>query len=239
MKTLKFISSRLNKNCLYALCLSIVFIITGCAPSFPEFQGADLVGKGKMKATPYFTSTSSDEEEFDGELQSSLGVILAYGLTDSYDGHIKYESIKGEGGLVDGSIISLGIKFKLYSIGNHRISGYLPLSYSTRNLKSFDFFDESEESNNESLNYQTIEPTLLVSSNLFDKLDLNYSAKMIFKIGGDDTGEDDSGFAFNFSLSIPIPNLPNLILIPEYGILNVGEDSFNHSGVGFAWEFNN
>jgi len=131
----------------------------------------------------------------------------------------------------------LGIKFKLYSIGNHRISGYIPLSYSTRNLKSFDFFDESEESNNESLNYQTIEPTLLVSSKLFDKLDLNYSAKMIFKIGGDDTGEDDSGFAFNLSGSIPIPNLPNLILIPEYGILNVGEESFNHSGVGFAWEF--
>ncbi len=237
MKPSITLCSKLTKNSLYTLCLSIAFMITGCAPSFPEFQGADLVGKGKMKATPYFTSTSSDDEEFDGELQSSLGVMLAYGLTDSFDGHIKYESIKGEGGLVDGTIISLGIKFKFYSIGNHRISGYIPLSYSTRNLNSFDFFDESEESNNESLNYQTIEPTLLVSSKLFDKLDLNYSAKMIFKIGGDDTDEDDSGYAFNFSGSILIPNFPNLILIPEYGILNVGEESFNHSGVGFAWEF--
>lgn len=239
MKPSITLCSKLTKNSLYTLCLSIAFMITGCAPSFPEFQGADLVGKGKMKLTPYFISTLSDDEELteildvldinDGKLQSSMGLIFAYGLTDSSDGHIKYESIKGEGGLVDGSIISLGIKFKLYSIGNHRISGYLPLSYSTRNFKSA-IIDKSN-------NYQTIEPTLLVSSKLFDKLDLNYSAKMIFKIGGDDTDEDDSGYAFNFSGSIPIPNLPNLILIPEYGILNVGEESFNHSGVGFAWEF--
>ena len=68
MKTLKFISSRLNKNCLYALCLSIAFIITGCAPSFPEFQGADLVGKGKIKVTPYLTTTYSDDESEELEM---------------------------------------------------------------------------------------------------------------------------------------------------------------------------
>ena len=273
MKASKFINSRLNKNSLNALCLSIALMITGCAaPTFSEFQGADLIGKGKIKVTPYLTTTYSDDEseemdminllfDTDGELQTSKGVIIAYGLNEKFDGHLKYESIKGEGGFIDGSVIGLGIKYNLKSIGNHRISAYLPISNSTFNMVNVDldgFFnpfaedeefggdeevdvadagDEEDPDVDESKNYLTIEPTLLGSSKFASKYDLNYSVKMIFKIDGDELWEEDSGHAFNFSLSIPVPNSPNLKLIPEYGILNIGNQSFSHSGIGFALKF--
>lgn len=270
MKTSITIRSRLYKNSLYALCLSIALMITGCAaPTFSEFQGADLVGKGKIKVTPYLTTTYSDDEseememidllfDTDGELQTSKGVIIAYGLNEKFDVHLKYESIKGEGGFIDGSVIGLGIKYNLKSIGNHRISGYLPISSSTYNMKNLDLdglnpFEglEGEPEDNddgddelnedsggdESKNYLTIEPTLLGSSKFDSKYDLNYSVKMIFRIDGDELWEEDSGYAFNFSLSIPMPNSPNLKLIPEYGIFNIGNQSFSHSGIGFALEF--
>jgi len=249
------------------LIISIYFLITGCAaPTFSEFQGADLIGKGKIKVTPYLTTTYSDDEseemdmidllfDTDGELQTSKGVIIAYGLNETFDGHLKYESIKGEGGFIDGSVIGLGIKYNLKSIGNHRISAYLPISNSTFNMVNVDldgFFnpfeglegdndgdDELNEDSDvdESKNYLTIEPTLLGSSKFASKYDLNYSVKMIFRIDGDELWEEDSGHAFNFSLSIPVPNSPNLKLIPEYGILNIGNQSFSHSGIGFALKF--
>jgi len=245
------------------LIISIYFLITGCAaPTFSEFQGADLIGKGKIKVTPYLTTTYSDDEseemdminllfDTDGELQTSKGVIIAYGLNETFDGHLKYESIKGEGGFIDGSVIGLGIKYNLKSIGNHRISAYLPISNSTFNMVNVDFFeglglegdndgdDELNEDSDvdESKNYLTIEPTLLGSSKFASKYDLNYSVKMILRIDGDELWEEDSGHAFNFSLSIPVPNSPNLKLIPEYGILNIGNQSFSHSGIGFALKF--
>ena len=271
MKTSISLCSKLPKNSLYALCLSIAYIITGCAaPTFSEFQNADLVGKGKIKVTPYLTTTYLDDEseememidllfDTDGEMQTSKGVIIAYGLNEKFDCHLKYERIKGEGGFIDGSVIGLGIKYNLKSIGNHRISGYLPISSSTFNMKNLDFSDlnpfeglegEPEDNNDdgdeglnedfsgdESKNYLTIEPTLLGSSKFDSKYDFNYSVKMIFKIDGDELWEEDSGHAFNFSLSIPMPNSPNLKLIPEYGILNIGDQSFSHSGIGFALKF--
>ena len=186
--------------------------------------------------TPYFSTTSSDDfEGSDGELQSSKGMIVAYGLSDKYDAHIKYESIKGEGGFVKGKVISLGIKYKLFSNGKNRFSGYLPITHSTQTI-SMDNPFEPDGNGSESVNFQTIEPTILGSSKLLNKYDINYSDKILIQIGGEETDES-IGYVFNLSGSFPIPKLTNLTLIPEYGILIVDEESYNHSGIGLAVKF--
>ena len=141
------------------------------------------------------------------------------------------ESIEGEGGFIDGSLISLGIKFKLYANEKHRYSGCLPISYYTQRISFSDPF--TGESENESAYLKTIEPTLLGSSKIYKNIDINYSAKIIKQIDADDTSED-TGYAFNLSSSIPISKFT---LIPEYGVLNIEDQSYNHSGVGISIQF--
>lgn len=216
--------------------LSINFIITGCAPSFAEFQGADVVGKGIIVVTPYISSTFSDDVEEiggDGELQDSKGLRLAYGLKDKLDAHLKLESI--DGGLINGTVMSLGLKYLFYGNEKHRFSGYLPISHSTQKMNMSDL-EDIEESSSQSNKYQTIEPTFLGSSNLFSNFDINYSAKMLIYISGDAEEDPDNGYAFNISSSIPVPKLEHLTVIPEYGILEIDDQSFSHMGVGFSYK---
>ena len=116
--------------------LLISIIITGCAPSFSEFQGADLVGKGNIEVTPYTSETNAEEASGlnSSSLQNSKGFRLSYGLNEKLDFQMEYETIEGQGGFVDGSIMSVGMKYKLYSNDKLRFSGCLPLSKAKRSM---------------------------------------------------------------------------------------------------------
>lgn len=236
-----------NKGIIW-LFLSAFIIINGCAPTFSEFQSADLVGEGNMAFTPYMSSTSSDvKNDSDGEdedialsddFQESKGILFAYGLNEKFDIHLKYESVEADVGFVDGTVMGAGIKYQFHNNGKHRFSGLLPISQISQTVTFADIsLDGDGGSMSETNKYTTIEPTLLGSSNVFKNIDLNYSAKMIVKVSGDDT-EEDSGYALNFSSSIPVPKLDYLKVIPEYGIFKTGDHTFNHSGIGLAFRLN-
>jgi len=228
------------------IALLISIIITGCAPSFSEFQGADLVGKGNIEVTPYTSETNAEETSDDGmsgTLQDSKGFRLSYGLNEKLDVQMEYETIEGQGGYVDGSIMSVGMKYKLYSNDKLRFSGCLPLSKVKRSMTQLDLFGGGEsESESEDQEFTLIEPTILASYKVLDFVDINVSAKILKIIDGDDIGTDEHGYAFNLSGSlslskfVPIPNI-NLTVIPEYGVLDVDGDKFNHSGIGLAIKY--
>ena len=223
------------------LLISTFFIFYGCAPSFTEFQGADLVGKKNIVITSYMSSTSADDliEENDEEsmpisgedFQDTKGLRFAYGLNDRFDVHLKYESIKADGGFVDGSVMSIGLKSLFYSNGKHRFSWYFPISHSTQNANMINLDDGGSNINSQSNRYQTIEPTIIGSSNFYRNFDLNYSAKMLIQIGGDEFGNDENGYAFNVSGSFPVGKLDYLTFIPEFGTLIIDDQSFSHLGL--------
>tara|TARA_Y100000996_G_C22413357_1_gene598218 strand:+ start:35 stop:757 length:723 start_codon:yes stop_codon:yes gene_type:complete len=222
--------------------LFIVLLFTGCAPSFSEFQTADLAGEGTLEVTPYIStakgseiSLNSMEESSSDEtvdLQGSKGVRIAYGLSGVHDFHFRYESIEAESGYAEGYLISSGFKFKIPTITQkHRFAFYFPISYYSQEsvLSLSSTSSSSEFSNQEEMHYITLEPTLLGSSQLFNKFDINYSGKIIKQISGDDTDEDML-YVLNCSLTLPISKVASLI--PEYGVCKAGDQSYIHSGIG-------
>ena len=222
--------------------LLISIIITGCAPSFSEFQGADLVGKGNIEVTPYTSETNAEEASGlnSSSLQNSKGFRLSYGLNEKLDFQMEYETIEGQGGFVDGSIMSVGMKYKLYSNDKLRFSGCLPLSKAKRSMNQIDFgIGESESEEQE---FTLIEPTILASYKVLNFVDINMSAKILKIIDGDDIETDEDGYALNLSGSlslskfVSIPNI-NLTVIPEYGVLDIDGDKFNHFGMGLAIKY--
>jgi len=222
--------------------LLISIIITGCAPSFSEFQGADLVGKGNIEVTPYTSKTNAEETSDDamsGTLQDSKGFRLSYGLNKKLDVQMEYETIEGQGGYVYGSIMSVGMKYKLYSNDKLRFSGCLPLSKVKRSMKIDFGIGESESEEQE---FTLIEPTILASYKVSNFVDINVSAKILKKIDGDDIETDEDGYALNLSGSlslskfVSIPNI-NLTVIPEYGVLDIDGEKFNHFGMGLAIKY--
>ena len=210
-----------------------------CAPSISEFQSADLVGKGRIEAVPYLVGAEAKEEGQSMELQDSKGIRIAYGVNNNFDLHFKYESMVGNGDYIKGSAISLGFKGRLYTTPQHRISFCMPFSYYQQNTSSGGigsiFGDSSMDITPPAQTHITIDPTLLASSRVLNNIDINYSGKMIKRIGGDEIDADmETGYAFNVSASIPIAKFK---LIPEYGLLKIDDQKYVYKGVGVSFKF--
>ena len=208
-----------------------------CAPSISEFQSADLVGKGRVEATPYLVEAEAKEDGQSMKLQDSKGIRIAYGVNNNFDLHFKYESMVAD--YIKGSAISLGFKGSLYTTPQHRISFCIPFSYyqqeaSSGGLGSI-FIDSSMDMPLSTQTHITIDPTLLASSRVLNNIDINYSGKMIKRIGGDEIDEDiETGYAFNVSAAIPIAKFK---LIPEYGLLKIDDQKYIYKGVGVSFKF--
>ena len=180
------------------LSLFLFFYLTGCAPSFSEFQTAELAGKGMIEATPYFSTTDgimSDSDAGDQsdsiELQSSIGLRLAYGVSEKTDITFDYESITGSslggvmgdlsqgmGGVptINGTGISFGLKFIAVNKEKLRLSTHFPFSIYKQKLDGGAIGED----------VKTFEPTILSSISLTDHLNFNTSFKIIFPIFGSD-----------------------------------------------------
>jgi hypothetical protein len=108
-------------------------------------------------------------------------------------------------------------------------------------MNQIDLFGEGESESVEQ-EFTLIEPTILASYKVLDFVDINVSAKILKKIDGDDIETDEDGYALNLSGSlslskfVSIPNI-NLTVIPEYGVLDVDGDKFNHFGIGLAIKY--
>ena len=227
---------------LFSSLLISVFIFNGCAPVFNEFQSADIVGDKNTSLTPYFSESKalpddSDSDASSIEANSTVGLRIAYGISDKSDIHLKLEKIDGNGGYISGSIFSLGYKHFLYkdTVNNYRASFYLPITYASRNIEENDFID-IDEGSSEYQSYILVEPTFIASSKLHRLLDLNISTKFIQKIAGDELGDDinEYGLAFNISGGITLPEFRGISIFPEYGILFWDKDKFTHTGLGLS-----
>jgi len=183
--------------------ISILFLISSCAPVFSDLQSAKLVGKGNFEATPHFTTTSMT---FDGETehaQNHFGVQLGYGLFNRIDLRARYEYIDIEGDGGKANIFGLGPKI---SILEDRIAAYLPVGFA--------FGGDVEGI--EEIEFQ---PTLLFTIPAGRYVEINPSAKGILS-------EEDFYLAFNLGLGLST-NYDLYVLRPEYGILvNPGEEGY-------------
>ncbi len=234
--------------------LTILILSSGCAPTFNDFQRADTVGKNNISITPFISTTSSedfanqsmndgqsmDDEDFmmlpiDEDIQDSKGFKFAYGLTDKIDFNMKYESV--EAALVDGSVLSIGLKTMLMNFGNNRYSLNLLFSSANQNISALD------TGGNEDNDIKYIEPTILGSSKINNLFDFNYSFKILSQIDGNgcngffDCPESETGYASNFSIAYDIPTLEFLTFIAEYGILNLEESTYNHIGYAISFDY--
>ena len=216
--------------------LTILFFLSGCAPSFSEFQTAHLAGEGAIEVTPYFSSTTGESSSSDsddsfeiedsGDLQSSVGCRITYGLNKKMNLSFDYEKIKGDQGFVKGTGLSFGVKFQIISKEKFKFSGFIP--YSTY---------KQEISNLPSKDFKFIEPTLLSSYKLAENFNINSSLKLLYPIDEEDI--DNIPYAFNLSASFSLPGFPTLTFLPEYGVLfEEGEKIFSHIGVGFIFKLN-
>ena len=227
--------------------LSIILIV-GCAPSFSEYQTADVLGLGNIGLNIYTSETFTDEEEFtsmtsESSLQKSNGVRFSYGLNNKLDAQFEYEKINGNRNFAEGSISTLGVKYNLFSNKSLRISTCIPFSFGkqTLTMPSISLTEESS-SNSESQDFKLFEPVILLSVNFIDNIDFNFSTKLLKQIDGPDTENAEDGYAMNFSSSFSLDkyikmNNLNVSLIPEYGLLSIDELSYSQYGIALSIKY--
>lgn len=221
------------------LFLSLFILGVGCAPAFSEFQGAEVVGKGNIEVTPYYSTVSMDEEDpfisKSGEaIQTHLGIQLAYGLSDKIDIRAKYEKITPTIDFgISGTVMSLGLKYKLLSKDSYIFSLYAPISRISLSM-SLDLPDEPSEDDDSSNNINIFEPTMLLTVPIktpFGIFDINPSLKMLIPL--DDDAPENSlvlnlGGGYNFK---------SFIIRPEFGILLMEDEKYQHFGIGATYKF--
>ena len=226
-----------------------IFILgTGCAPTFNDFQRADTVGKSNLSITTYTSTTSSEDFDqqtssddevmpigLDEELQDVTGFKASYGISENIDFNMKYETISG--GLVEGNVISLGLKTLIINKGNNRYAFNLLFSSADQSISDLTTSDNQEN------NIKYIEPTLLGSSKINNLFDFNYSFKILSQIDGNgcdgffDCPDSETGYGANFSIAYDIPSLEFLTFIPEYGILELEPSTYTHIGYAIAFDY--
>lgn len=228
--------------------LSLGYFFTGCAPSFSDYQGADVVGKGNIGLNLYTSKTSveindeaddsSGEEstlESSGKLQDSNGIRFSYGLSDKMDAQFEYEIISA--GLIKGNITTFGIKYNFYKSDKLRISTCLPISFGKQEMESMSLLDTSTDA--VSQDGKIFEPTILFSYNLFKNFDFNMSTKFLKAIDKPEEMETDDAYALNFGGSLSLDKLLkiegyNISILYEYGLLDFDGQTYNQSGLGLS-----
>jgi hypothetical protein len=172
-----------------ALVLSTV--VAGCVPVFSDLQSAKLVGKGRVEATPSFSSVS-------GSVQNQAGLQLATGVHDKVDLRVRYERVMVEDA-PGVNVLGFGPKIQLFK---DYAALYVPVGF------AFGGGIESSES-------WAVHPTLLLTGQVHPAVELNWAAKYLVPLseeGGDNL------LAFNIGLGLGPPK-GRWTLRPEFGWL--------------------
>jgi hypothetical protein len=178
-----------------ALVLSAV--VSGCVPVFSDLQSAKLVGKGRVEATPSFSSVS-------GSVQNQAGLQLATGVHDKVDLRVRYERVMVED---EPGVNVLGFGPKIQLVKNYAAL-YVPVGFA---------FGGGVDSNET----WAVHPTLLLTGQVHPEVEVNWAAKYLVPLseeGGDNL------LAFNLGLGLGPPK-GRWTLRPEVGwLINPGEE---------------
>jgi hypothetical protein len=209
-----------------ALVLSTV--LSACAPVFSDLQSAKLVGKGRVEATPGFSSVSSSgaggcencgvQAVGDGSsshVQNHAGLQLATGVDDKVDLRVRYEHVWVDGG---GGVNVLGFGPKIQLFRNYAAL-YVPVGF------AFGGGIDSGET-------WAVHPTLLLTGQVHPSVEINWSAKYLVPFS-EEAG--DNLLAFNVGLGLGPAN-GRWAIRPEFGwLLNPGEEGhFTQFSVGVS-----
>jgi hypothetical protein len=178
-----------------ALVLSTV--VSGCVPVFSDLQSAKLVGKGRVEATPSFSSVS-------GSVQNQAGLQLATGVHDKVDLRVRYERVmvEDEPGV---NVLGFGPKIELFK---NYAALFVPVGFA---------FGGGLDSNET----WAIHPTLLLTGQLHPAVELNWAAKYLVPLSAEG---GDNLLAFNIGLGLGPPQ-GRWTLRPEFGwLINPGEE---------------
>jgi hypothetical protein len=194
-----------------ALALLAALAVSACAPVFSDLQSAKLVGKGRVEATPSFSTVSASDS---GHVQDHAGLQLAAGVHDKIDVRVRYEHIWVEDEGVD--VLGFGPKIQLFK---NYAALYVPVGF------AFGGGIDSGET-------WQIHPTLLLTGQVHPNVELNWSGKYLVPLTGD--GGDDL-LAFNIGLGLGPAN-GRWAIRPEFGwLLNPGEEGhFTQFSVGVS-----
>jgi hypothetical protein len=178
-----------------ALVLSAV--VSGCVPVFSDLQSAKLVGKGRVEATPSFSSVS-------GSVQNQAGLQLATGVHDKVDLRVRYERVMVED---EPGVNVLGFGPKIQLVKNYAAL-YVPVGFA---------FGGGLDSNET----WAVHPTLLLTGQVHPAVEVNWAAKYLVPLseeGGDNL------LAFNLGLGLGPPK-GRWTLRPEVGwLIDPGEE---------------
>lgn len=194
--------------------LFLALVVTGCAPVFSDLQSAKLVGKGRVEATPGFSSVSFDDEG-SSHVQNHAGLQLATGVHDRVDVRVRYERVMVEDG-PSTNVVGFGPKLQLFE---NWAALYVPVGFA---------FGGDIESGKT----WAVHPTLLLTGQVHPNVELNWAAKYLVPLheeGGDNL------LAFNAGLGLGPAN-GRWAIRPEYGMLfDPGEKGhFNQFSIGVS-----
>jgi len=207
-----------------ALVLSTV--VSACAPVFSDLQSAKLVGKGRVEATPGFSSVSgssggcsncSTQAAGDSShVQNHGGLQLATGVDDKVDLRVRYEHVWVDDG-PGVNVLGFGPKIQLFK---NYAALYVPVGF------AFGGGVDSSES-------WAVHPTLLLTGQVHPAVELNWAAKYLVPLseeGGDNL------LAFNLGLGLGPPK-GRWTLRPEFGWLidpGEGEGHYTQFSIGLS-----
>lgn len=209
--------SRVNPLFAVITCLLLVSVfLAGCAAPFSDLQSAKLAGKGKVEATPSFSSISFDDEE-SRHVQDHLGLQAAYGVSDMADFRLRFEHIVLDKDDEDPfNVIGFGPKIRVVK---DVVALNLPFGFALH-----DGTDVSDT--------WSFHPTLLFTPLRTSTFEINTSGKALIPLNSENS---EVLIAFNLGAGLST-NIEKWAIRPELGILiNPGEDGhFMHLSIGLA-----
>jgi hypothetical protein len=198
-----------------ALCC-LLFLSTGCAAPFSEFQSARLAGKGKGEITASYSAIS-----FAGEIfQNQLGLQAGFGVEDDLDIRLRYERIWVEGSAGDFlNVFGFGPKFPLHP-DKGLAALYVPVGFA--------YGGDIETSKT-----WEVHPTFLATHTVSPTFDVNFSIKALLSLMTDGLYPR---FAINMGFGLGPETLAYTVR-PEAGVMiyTEGGSPFFHLGLGMSF----
>lgn len=189
----------------------------GCTSPFSDLQSAHVLDKGETELTGHYSSVSFTNDGNRERIQASFGVQAAIGVDGDADFRMRYERIQLEDGNSAINVFGAGPKMVIVE---DRVAFLLPFGFA---------FGENIST---SETWET-HPTFLFSSSPITWLEVNASAKALFRLS---SAAGIPRLAFNLGFGIG-PDPRRVVLRPEIGFMfdPGGNGYYSHLSVGVTF----